>query len=414
MLFGQQLTDDACAARAHGGANGEFTLAAGGADKQKIGDIGAGDEQNEADGAQKDEKGITSTGDDGVAQSLDAEAAFCVHVFRMKAAILIGDEFQLGVGLGEGDARLEAAGDKEIVAEVGAVGIDLEGDPDVGLRIGDERFSQDTDDGVGLVAEGDAGTGDVGVAAELALPEAVADDHDVAAVGSLFLGGEGAAEDDGRAEEAEVGFGNVDAVDLLGNDAGEVEARATEIVGGDVLKDAGLGFPDVVVNRRAAGAVALRKGVHELHDALGLGIGERFQEDGVDDGEDSGVGSDAEGDSGDGGQGEGRARNEHAERVAEVLPEITHVGATFWFGGFGSYRVSIRLGRVIGSLPRVRRCLRTGCQSIDSDTGNSMCAAFKYFGRGYWELPILACYAQIARVLSLIHNRSCLDNESLF
>ena len=136
------------------------------------------------------------------------------------------------------------------MAEVGAVGIDLEGNPDVGFGIGDEGFSQDTDDGVGLVAEGDAGADDVGVAAELALPEAVADDHDVAAVGRIFLGGEGAAEDDGRAEEAEVGFGDVDAVDLLGNGAGEVEAGTAEIVGGDILKDAGLGFPGVEVDRR--------------------------------------------------------------------------------------------------------------------------------------------------------------------
>ena len=71
-------------------------------------------------------------------------------------------------------------------------------------------------------------------------------------LGRIFLRGEGAAEDDGRAEEAEVGFGNVDAVDLLGNGAGEVEAGTTEVVGGDVLKDAGLGFPGVEVDRRAA------------------------------------------------------------------------------------------------------------------------------------------------------------------
>ena len=231
--------------------------------------------------------------------------------------------------LGQRHARFEAAGDKEIVAQVGAVGLDLEGNPDVGLGIGEEGFSQDTDDGVGLIAEGDAGADDVGVAAELALPEAVADDHDVAAVGGIFLGGEGAAEDDGRAEEPEVRFGNVDAVDLLGNGAGEVEAGTTEIVGSDILKDAGLGFPVVEVHRRAHGAVALGKGVHELHHALGLGIGEGLKKDGVDHGEDRGVGPDAEGNGGDGGEGEGRARDEHAEGVAEVLPEITHEAPPF-------------------------------------------------------------------------------------
>ena len=212
------------------------------------------------------------------------------------------------------------------MAEVGAVGLDLEGNPDVGFGIGDEGFSEDTDDGVGLVAERDAGADDVGVAAELALPESVADDHDVAAVGGVFLRCEGAAEHDGRAEEAEVGFGDVDAVDLLGNGAGEVEAGTAEVVGGDILKDAGLGSPGVEVDRRGRGAVAFRKGVHELDHAVRFGIGERLEQDGVDDGEDGGVGSDAEGESGDGSYGERWTADEHAEGVAEVAEKVAHGG----------------------------------------------------------------------------------------
>jgi hypothetical protein len=121
----------------------------------------------------------------------------------------------------------------------------------------------------------------------------------------------------------------VGAVDLIGNDAGEIEPWVTEVEGSDVLKDGGLGFPGVEVHRRTAGPAPLRRGVHELHNAVGLGVGEQLQEDGVDDGDDCGVGSDAEGDGGDGGQGEGRAPDEHAERVAEVLPEITHDAAPF-------------------------------------------------------------------------------------
>ena len=101
------------------------------------------------------------------------------------------------------------------------------------------------------------GADDVGIAAEFALPEAVADDDDVAAVGGVFLRREGAAEHDGRAEEAEVGFGDVDAVDLLGDGAGEVEAGTAEVVRGDVLKDAGLRSPGIEVGRGGRGAVAV-------------------------------------------------------------------------------------------------------------------------------------------------------------
>ena len=76
----------------------------------------------------------------------------------------------------------------------------------------------------------------------------------------------------------------------------------------------------------AHGAVAVRRGVHELHDAVGLGIGERLEQDGVDDGKDGGVGSDAEGEGGDGGDGERRIGDQHAEGVAEVAEKVAHDG----------------------------------------------------------------------------------------
>ena len=202
---------------AHGDANGEFTLAAGGADEEQIGDVGAGDEQDEADGSEQDEERGAHVADDAVAQGLDGEAFFGAHVaVGIAAAKLVGGELQLSVGLGERDAGLKACGGEKKVALVGAVGVDLEGQPDVGFRIGDEGLAEDSDDGVGLVAERERGADDVGIASEFALPEAVADDHDFAAVGRIFLRGEGAAQHDGRAEEAEIGFADVDAVDLLG------------------------------------------------------------------------------------------------------------------------------------------------------------------------------------------------------
>ena len=76
----------------------------------------------------------------------------------------------------------------------------------------------------------------------------------------------------------------------------------------------------------ATGAIAVRIGVHELDDAVGLGIGERLEQDGVDDGEDGGVGSDAEGESGDGRDGERRSGDERAEGVAQVAEKVAHDG----------------------------------------------------------------------------------------
>ena len=53
--FGEQLADDAAAAGADGGADGDLARAAGGARQQQVGDVGAGDQQHAADRAQQDE-----------------------------------------------------------------------------------------------------------------------------------------------------------------------------------------------------------------------------------------------------------------------------------------------------------------------------------------------------------------------
>ena len=172
--FGEELADDAGAAGAHGGTDGEFALAAGGADEEEVGDVGAGDEQDEADGAEEHIERGACAGDDGVAQRLHAEAGFGIGERPAATELTVG-ELHLGVGLCKGDAGLEAGRGHEVMALVGAVGVDLEGKPDVGGGIGLVGFADDADDGVGLVAEGDGGADDFGIAAEFALPEAVAD-----------------------------------------------------------------------------------------------------------------------------------------------------------------------------------------------------------------------------------------------
>ena len=162
--FREQLADDARAAGSHGGANGEFTLASCSADQQKIGDIGAGDEKDEAHGSDEHEKRRSHIADNGIAERLDAECFFRGRACWVATAELIGGNFHLGVGLGQGHSWLEAACDQEVVALIVAVGIELEGKPDVSLRVGIEGFSDDAEDGVGLIAEHQSPADDVRVA----------------------------------------------------------------------------------------------------------------------------------------------------------------------------------------------------------------------------------------------------------
>ncbi len=63
----------------------------------------------------------------------------------------------------------------------------------------------------------------------------------------------------------------------------------------------------------------------EEAELVGLRHGEAIEEDAFGEGEDDGVGSDAEGERGDGDGGEAGAAAEHADGVAEVWPEASAV-----------------------------------------------------------------------------------------
>lgn len=62
----------------------------------------------------------------------------------------------------------------------------------------------------------------------------------------------------------------------------------------------------------------------EFHDAIGPGVGEGIEENGVDDTKDGTCGGDAESEGEDRSEGEGGALAEFAEGVAEVGEEGVH------------------------------------------------------------------------------------------
>ena len=254
--FGEQLADDACPAGSECGADRKFASASRGADQQKISHVGAGDEKHEADRAKQHQQRLTHVANDTVAERFNGETLLRIGD-RVGAEVLAGSELHLRVGLGQRYARFEQSRGLEVVALIGAVGFELEGQPDVGFWIGEEVLSQDADDGVGLVAQGKRAADDVGIAAEFALPESVTQHHGFAPVGGVFLRGEGAAQNDRCAEEAEVTLSDMDSVDLLRPVAGEVEAGTRKVVGGDLFEDARLLLPDMKLRNGANGIAAI-------------------------------------------------------------------------------------------------------------------------------------------------------------
>ena len=91
-------------------------------------------------------------------------------------------------------------------------------------------------------------------------------------------------------------------------------------IGGEIFVRLRLFFPIEVVRRRDGEFGELRQlGLPDDDDAARLGIIERTEQHGIDDGENRGAGADTERESEDGNGGEARSFDELAKRVAEIV-----------------------------------------------------------------------------------------------
>src|SRR5579863_3338957 len=90
-------------------------------------------------------------------------------------------------GRGERVAGRQAAGDYKKVGLVGVIGIGLQRKPQIGGGIWLKGRRKDADDGGGCAAERDGLAENRRIAAETALPEAIADDQNARRAGTVFL-----------------------------------------------------------------------------------------------------------------------------------------------------------------------------------------------------------------------------------
>ena len=87
QAFEQKFAGDAAPAGAEGGADGEFLAAAVGAHEEEVGDVGAGNQQDHADGAHEDPEGGADVAEQVVFEEAEvgADACFLEH-FDAEAA----------------------------------------------------------------------------------------------------------------------------------------------------------------------------------------------------------------------------------------------------------------------------------------------------------------------------------------
>jgi hypothetical protein len=136
--FGDELADDAMARRSHGGANSDFFFANGCARQCEIGDVGAGDQQDERNRDDKDQQAFANVADhaglEGDRREIRVPGFW--HWPRKHRGDLRLDEPDFGVGLLQRGAGTKTRnGGHEIAAPIGVrvARIDVKRSPDFGL-----------------------------------------------------------------------------------------------------------------------------------------------------------------------------------------------------------------------------------------------------------------------------------------
>ncbi len=328
--LGQELAHHPAAACTQRGANRGLAAARRRLRELEIGDVGAGNEQEEPDGAQQHEERPPRRADEELVQRRHPRAHDAV---RRRVLLLEppDDGLELRIRLLDRHARTKArdgpdevrAPEERLLARRRGEGGGL---PHVHFLVRKgEPLRHHADDLIRDAVQQHRAADDGAVAAEVRAPRAVADDGDSRPRVPRLLLREDAAENRTHADDREEVAEDVDVVEqlrlaLAGERRGPLEVEKA----GDVLEGGHLLAPVEHVGGRGQllMPVLLRILLPEHDEPSRLLHGERLEHHRVHGGEDHGVGPDAERERHDRGDGErGRAR-ERPEREAGVGDEV--------------------------------------------------------------------------------------------
>src|SRR5580692_4542948 len=224
--FEQKVANDAPTAGAKRGADGKLLMAAFSADKKKIGDIRAGDQEHDADRSHQDPEQLADVSNDILTEgtNLGANAGLVKQLYaeawRRRKAGPHGRDHARDVGVGgfKGNSGLEPS--DAIVAELAEgsfAAIELERQKELGLFAVEktEAAGHDADDLMRLAVEGDSTADDGAIGAETALPIAVAEHDSIGRVGGNVGAVEPAAQHGRDAEDGKHAVRDVERLNLL-------------------------------------------------------------------------------------------------------------------------------------------------------------------------------------------------------
>ena len=263
-----RATARAGAAERH--ASGDLARAAGGAGQHQARQVGAHDEQHQADRAPQDEQRRALFLDQAALERLDPEAGGGPAAGRAARGLprRARDRRHLGLRLLPGDPRPHAGEHGVVLALTLAGGRGAHRGPDLGRCGRPEPFRHHADHRVRLAAEQDRAAQDARVRPEGAAPQAVGEHGERGAARHVLLGGEGAAERGSHPEDLEETGAHPLLVDVRGPAVGE------EVDPGDPVRERGLVDRLGVVAHRLPGGPGLGQDV-ELLPVRGAVVGRK-------------------------------------------------------------------------------------------------------------------------------------------
>ena len=331
------LDDELAQQRAPGGAergaDGELAVAGLGPGQQQVGEVGARDEQDEADRGLQHPDRARGAADDLGLDRLHLQRVVLgighVHLGAGALAPLRQQRRQLGLGRRRRHAVLQPADEiQEMAAAVLAVGRVEPGrqpDLDVAVHHVDLR-RQDADDLAAHAVEVD-GLAEDRTGAQRRLPQLVRQDGELRAVGVGLAGREQATlrrRDAQRGEQVVGDRGAAHAhrtlaghqVELAGGERPDRGERLGQLA---ELEELGRRDPELVEAHR-------REPAGQEHQLLWPRVGQGPEQHAVDDREDRGVGADAERQGEHRDEGEPGRAEQAAGGVAEIAQEMVHDG----------------------------------------------------------------------------------------
>lgn len=325
--FDQKLADDAGRSGAESGPDGEFVRADGGTGEEKIGNVDASDEKNEGNGAEESEEGGLDGAEVPFTERSESGADIFVGI-RIGSGEILRDAQHIGTSLIDGNARFEAADGADAETsrarhEDGVVPL-TDRNVDVGVAEDAEKVEggrDDADDAVRLAVESESFAENGRIGGEFAFPKTSGEKNGGSGTDFFLFLGEGATHLGSDAELFEKAGGKHDGVELFSiAETGEDERAPT--THGCHGGEGAIGFlpiEKIGESDRAGGEIGFA--FAEGDKLLGVRIWKRTEENGVDDGKEGRVGTEAESENGDGGGGETGIVAKHARGVTEILGE---------------------------------------------------------------------------------------------